>query len=67
MPLTITDTWTFYDIQDRCRDRFNNPDFTIDFELGHEVLRLMEKHYDASIGYNWNQVDYWYDQAIKHY
>lgn len=61
----ITDTWTFYDVQDRCRDRFDDQDMIIDFETGIKVLRLMEMNYDASVGYNWDEVDFYYDIVTR--
>lgn len=62
---TITDTWGFYDIQDRIRDIMDNDDYIIDLSVGNSVLELMERNYDAAIGYNWDQVDYWYDFVMN--
>ncbi len=59
----ITDTWGFYDIQDRVRDRLDNKDFILDIDEGVAVLNLMESSYDAGVGYNWAVVDICYKQV----
>lgn len=53
----IKDTWGFYDVQDRIRDRLDDQDYTMDLSTGIEILDYMKKFYDSGIGYNWDVVD----------
>ena len=61
----ITDTWGFYDIQDRIQHTSGDDDFILDLDIGIEVLKRMENNYDAAVGYTWDQVDYWYADVTK--
>lgn len=60
----IVDEWSFYDIQDRVRDLLNDQDYILDTETGIAILKAMEKNYKADIGYNWDEVDYWYNHVV---
>ncbi len=56
MEYTIVDAWSANDIIEYAKS-------TLKKQLTKEdciaILQLMEDNFDANIGYNWNQVNYW--------
>jgi len=55
----ITDTWDIDDIKQCLTERFENKDFNN--KTYENVLKEMERCYDANVGYSWDAVINAYD------
>ena len=63
-PDWLCDWWHISDVAGCFNDDENAEGYNLDDDECREVLRLLESKHDASLGINWDTIEYWADHVL---